>query len=87
MKGVDLLYHEATYLDALADQAAQRHHSTTLQAARCALEAGAKKLVVGHYSSRCTDRQAYEQECRSLFPNSFAADDGDVFDIPLVRGE
>ena len=87
VKGVDLLYHEATYLDALADQAAQRHHSTTLQAARCALEAGVGKLVIGHYSSRCSDRQAYEQECRTVFPNSFAADDGDVFNIPLVRGE
>lgn len=87
VKGVDLLYHEATYLDALADQATQRHHSTTLQAARCALEAGVGKLVIGHYSSRCSDRLAYEQECRTVFPNSFAADDGDVFNIPLVRGE
>ena len=52
VKGVDLLYHEATYPSELTAEAAKRHHSTSVQAAECALEAGAKKLVIGHYSSR-----------------------------------
>lgn len=85
VKGVDLLYHEATYPSELADQAALRHHSTTLQAAGCALEAGVKRLVIGHYSSRKFDRGIYESECRSIFPETYAADDGDVFDVPLVK--
>jgi ribonuclease Z len=85
VRGVDLLYHETTYLDALADLAAKRHHSTTVQAARCALQAGAGKLVVGHYSSRCRDSAVYQAECRKVFPESYAANDGDVFDIPLVK--
>lgn len=81
VKGVDLLYHEATYLEKYADKAAQRYHSTTLQAARCALEAGAGKLVIAHYSSRCKDSYLYQNECRTIFPETYAANDGDVFDI------
>ena len=85
VKGVDLLYHETTYTADLTDLAAVRHHSTTLQAARCALDAGVGKLVIGHYSSRCKDISKYESECRSIFPETYAAKDGDVFDLPLVK--
>ena len=85
VRGVNLLYHETTYLAEWEEQAAQRHHSTTLQAARCALEAGAGRLVIGHYSSRCRDNARYEAECRTVFPETFAASDGDVFDLPLVK--
>ena len=78
LKGVTVLYHEATYLDSFAEQAAKRYHSTTLQAARCALSCGAGKLVIGHFSSRCTDSSLYEAECRTIFPDTYAASDGDV---------
>ncbi len=81
LRGTSVIYHETTYLQELADQASQRGHSTTLEAARVALEAGAGKLLIGHYSSRCTDMAAYEAECRSVFPESFATSDGDVYDI------
>ncbi len=81
LKGVTVLYHETTYLEELADQGAQRHHSTTLQAARVALEAGAGKLLIGHYSSRSSDVAAYEKECRSIFPESYATADGDEYEI------
>ena len=81
LKGVNVIYHEATYLDALADQGALRHHSTTLQAARLALDAGARKLIIGHYSSRTKDSAPYEAECRTIFPDTFAASDGDTFAI------
>ena len=87
VSGVDLLYHEATYLAELSDMAAARHHSTTLQAARCALEAGAAKLVIGHYSSRGKDISLYESECRTIFPETYAASDLDVFDVPLKKTE
>ncbi len=85
VKGVDLLYHEATYPAELSAEAAKRYHSTTLQAASCALEAGVRKLIIGHYSSRRYDLRLYEEECRSVFPETYAASDGDVFDVPLVR--
>ena len=81
VRGVDLLYHEATYQQEMADKAAQRFHSTTVQAARCALDAGAGRLVVGHYSSRINDFDAFLAECREVFPQTFAANDGDTFEI------
>ena len=81
VKGVDLLYHEATYLQKFELQARQRFHSTTCQAAKCAADAGAKKLVVAHYSSRCRDASLYQAECREIFPETYAANDGDVFEI------
>ena len=65
----------------MSGQAAARYHSTTLQAARCALEAGAGKLVIGHYSSRCRNASKYQEECRTVFPETYAARDGDVFEV------
>ena len=81
VQGVDLLYHEATYPQELADKAALRWHSTSGQAAQCARDAGAGRLLIGHYSSRITDFDALVQECRGIFPDTTAAQDGDVFKI------
>lgn len=81
--GVSLLYHETTYLNEFADQAAARHHSTTGDAAACALKAGAGRLLIGHYSARCRDIKAYENECRKIFPESYALSEGDEYEIPF----
>ena len=81
VKGVDCLYHEATYQDEMADKARARYHSTTIQAAECAREAGAGRLIVGHYSSRIVDFEAYLAECKSVFPDTIAARDGDIYQI------
>ncbi len=81
LKGITVLYHETTYLQELADQGAQRHHSTTLQAAQLAKDAGVGKLLIGHYSSRNTDIADYQAECRSVFPESYATSDGETYDI------
>ena len=81
LRGTTVIYHEATYLQELADQGALRHHSTTAQAAQVALAAGARKLLIGHYSSRNTEGSAYEAECRAIFPETYATSDGDVYDI------
>ena len=81
LRGTTVIYHETTYLQELADQAAQRHHSTTLQAAAVAQEAGAQRLLIGHYSSRNTDTAAYEAECRGIFAETFATSDGDSYQI------
>jgi len=85
VKGVDILYHEATYLSQFEELAVSRHHSTTVQAARCALQAGAGKLVIGHYSSRVREAKLYLKECREVFPETYAAADGDEFEIPLLK--
>ena len=81
VNGVDVLYHEATYENEMADKAALRFHSTTSQAAQCALEAGARRLVVGHYSSRIRDFENFRRECESVFPNTVVAQDLDVIDF------
>ena len=81
LKGTTVIYHEATYLQELADQGALRHHSTTLQAAQLARDAGAGKLLIGHYSSRNTEVQAYEDECRTVFPETYATSDGQIYEI------
>jgi len=79
VRGVRLLYHESTYLEEFADKAAQRFHSTAAQAARCALDAGAEKLILGHYSSRIHDLSLFFKEASAIFPNTVTADDGDTF--------
>jgi len=81
LKGVRTLYHEATYMNEMADKAAARFHSTTIQAALCAWEAGVNHLIVGHYSSRITDFISYLAECKSVFEHTDAAKDLDVYDI------
>lgn len=85
VRGVSMLYHEATYTSELEDQARLRFHSTSAQAARCALDAGAGKLILGHYSARVKTLDGIVAEARAIFPDTVAANDGDVFDLPLVR--
>ncbi|MBR5703754.1 MAG: ribonuclease Z [Bacteroidales bacterium] len=85
VRGVDLLYHEATYPADMADKAEQYFHSTTMQAAACAKEAGAGRLVIGHYSSRVNDIATLAEECKGIFPESYTVNDGDVFEIPYIR--
>jgi ribonuclease Z len=72
----DLVYHETTYLHNLAERAAERYHSTTVQAATLALKANAHRLIVGHFSSKYTDLTPFEAECREVFPNSDVAVEG-----------
>lgn len=84
VKGVDVLYHESTYTQEMADRALSRHHSTSVDAARCAAQAGVRTLILGHYSSRCRDIGQFLDECRPVFAQSYAAVDGDVFEIPYI---
>jgi ribonuclease Z len=77
----DLVYHETTYLHALAERAAERFHSTTVQAATLALKANAHRLIVGHFSSKYTDLTSFEEECREIFPNSDVAIEGATYII------
>lgn len=66
---VDLLFHETTYLDNLKSDAKERGHSTARQAAMVARDAGAKRLLTGHYSSRYTDDSQFLKEATEVFPN------------------
>jgi ribonuclease Z len=81
VKGVNLLYHEATFDKSKGDLAAFTGHSTTLDAARTALEAGAGSLLIGHFSARYKNLSILVEEARTLFPRTFPAIDGKCFDI------
>ena len=79
--GVDLLYHEATYCSDNEKQALLYYHSTARQAATVALNAKVKKLVIGHFSARYDDENVILKEARSVFPNTFLANEMTVFDV------
>lgn len=64
---VDLLFHETTYLDENEPDAARRGHSTARQAAMVARDAGAKRLLTGHYSSRYKDDSRFKTEASEVF--------------------
>lgn len=81
LTNVDTLYHEATYCDENADRAALYYHSTAKQAATVARDAKVKKLILGHFSARYNDEDAILQEARSVFPNTFLANEMAIFDI------
>lgn len=81
VKGVDLLYHETTYMADMKDCAKDRGHSTTLDAAKVALKAEARKLIIGHFSSRYKSLDGFVEECRQIFENTSLAIEGDTFTI------
>ncbi len=80
-KGVDMLYHEATYAAVEAKTAKERGHSTTHQAANIAAAAGVKRLLIGHFSSRYKDLKPLREEAQTIFPNSELALEGESFEI------
>jgi ribonuclease Z len=81
VKGVTLLYHEATFEAGMADLAERVCHSTTTDAARTALDAGAGTLMIGHFSARYRDICPLVEEARSVFPSTIPAIDGKTYDI------
>ena len=81
VRGVTLLYHEATFPAEMSEMAAKTCHSTTLQAAETALKAGAGRLLVGHYSSRFPSVDFFLDELRSIFPDTELARDMNVIEI------
>lgn len=83
--GVDLMYHEATYAVAEQKLAKERGHSTTADAAKAAIKAGAKRLVIGHYSARYKDENVLVEEARTIFPESYPAVEGETFEIEKQR--
>ena len=76
LKGVDVLFHEATFLSDAAVRARQTGHSTAAQAAAFARRAEAKRLVIGHFSSRYTDDRLLLNEAAEIFPDVVLAYEG-----------
>ncbi len=81
LKEADTLYHETTYLDNLREKAEARFHSTSMQAAEMALKSGAKKLLIGHFSSKYDSLDDFEKEARNIFPNTEIAQEGACYEV------
>jgi ribonuclease Z len=76
VQGVDMLYHETTYLKDLNDRAASRFHSTTTQAACIAKKANVGRLLIGHFSSKYDKLDVFREEACEVFPNTDLALEG-----------
>ncbi len=81
VSGVDLLYHESTFMHDSLERAQQTYHTTSLQAATIAQRAGVKKLLLGHFSGRYKDLSPLLAEAQSVFPESDLAIEGRRFRI------
>lgn len=82
VRGVTLMYHEATYGDEGAHKAAPRGHSTAREAAMIAKAAGAGRLMLGHYSKTTLGHEeVLLAEAREVFPDTILANEGLRVDI------
>ena len=70
IKGVDLLFHEATFANEDAPRAKETFHTTAAQAAEIARKAEVKKLLIGHFSARYEDENILLQEASAIFPDT-----------------
>ena len=77
IKGVNLLYHEATFLQEMEVRAKETFHTTALQAGMIAKKAEVKQLMIGHYSARYKDLQPLLDETKSVFENTILAIEGE----------
>ncbi|MEM1054618.1 MAG: ribonuclease Z [Bacteroidota bacterium] len=74
-QGADLLIHDATFADADADRAEATAHSTARQAAETARQAGARQLLLTHFSARYTETDDLVAQAREVFPATTAAEE------------
>ncbi|MDG1476001.1 MAG: ribonuclease Z [Vicingaceae bacterium] len=81
INGVDLLYHEATFIDEHSDRAKKTFHSTAKQAGEMAKISNAKHLIIGHFSNRYPELNVLLKEARSVFKNTDLAAQGKTFNV------
>ena len=82
----DLVIHEATFDDALAEKAEADGHSTPSQAALQAKRAKANKLVLTHISARYADAGLLLEQAQKVFGDVVVAEDFLVLELPLPKG-
>ncbi|TAF99404.1 MAG: ribonuclease Z [Cytophagia bacterium] len=81
IKEADILYHEATFEDALEEKAVTTFHSTTKQAATLAKNANVKKLIISHFSARYQSVNFLLEEAKSVFEPTFLAIEGEEINV------
>jgi ribonuclease Z len=79
--GCTTLYHEATFMHDMIERANVTHHATALQAAQTAKAAGAKKLIIGHFSSRYKSLLPLLEEAAEVFEGTELAFEGETYTI------
>ncbi len=83
IKNVDLLWHEATFLNNLKNRAEETYHSTAEDAANIAKFAEVKNLLLSHFSSRYKDLDVIKSEAATVFKNIYIAEEGMEFGINI----
>lgn len=83
IRGVDLLYHEATFMEDEKGKALDTKHSTAAGAATVAHRSEVKKLVIGHFSARYKDLEPLLTEARNIFPETYLAVEGETFELKV----
>ncbi len=81
IENVDVLYHESTFLESEESLAQKTLHSTAKEAARIALKANVKQLILGHYSTRYESIKLFKEEAETVFPEVLLAEDGKTFEL------
>ena len=87
VSGVDLLYHEATFLEDELPRARATGHTTARQAGQVAKLAGVGKLIIGHFSSRYMDLEPFLEEAQAMFPRTVLAREGETHRVAYEGGE
>lgn len=81
ISGVDLLYHEATFIESDIARAKETYHSTAVQAAEIARQAQVKRFVIGHFSARYEKDDILKKEADKIFPDTILAREGLVLSV------
>lgn len=81
VRGVSLLYHEATFSNEHREEATVAYHSTAEQAAWVARQAGVERLLLGHFSGRYTTLEQHVAEARAVFAESYVAEEGETYAV------
>ncbi|MEA3505687.1 MAG: ribonuclease Z [Bacteroidota bacterium] len=88
IKDVDLLYHETTYLNGDSpSERLKKYHSTATDAANIALKANARRLLIGHFSSRYGDLVPFLNEAKRVFNNTLLAIDGNLYKVKALTNK
>ena len=81
IEGVDVLYHESTFLESEALLAKKTMHTTAKEAATIALKANVNQLILGHYSTRYESITLFKEEAETIFEEVLLGDDGKIFEF------
>ena len=84
-RNADVLIHEATFGDEMADRAKEDGHSTPSEAAQIALKANVKLLVLTHISARYSRPESLLEQAKKVFPNVSIPNDLEEIEIPLPK--